>query len=1056
MVHKLIRNRLLLFSLLFVVFAVVIYKINRVPNTYLVGWDNTMPEFNPLLNLQRAFHSIWQEYRGLGLYDGMAHAANVTYTFIVLLISTVVRQSDIRYITNTFLYVWGGFGMFTLLFHITHKRTAAIVGSMFYLFNIGTIQQFYTPLEVFSYHFAFLPWITWGGLRYIEHPKKTALAIFFILSVLSTPQGFVPTVFIAGMSVFFTLGIFDILTHKNIKRFLTLFFVFLAANAFWLLPYLYGAPTTSKIIKNARINQYSSETLYLRNKEYGSLYQVAILNGFMLHLTEYDSKLSQNVKLMDVWERHSQTLAYQAIYIVLLYLALIGIAASFKNKKRAIFLLPLASAFFFLANTTPLIRELNTLLRAISPLLGEAFRIPFTKWITVYVFSLALFLGFGFEYIQHALFKKKVSTIVGFLLICMGILYLGFPVFTGQLYSPLVKRSIPPEYLQTMSYFKTIEKNKRIALLPAHTFWSWQYRTWGHVGSGFLWYGIPQPTMDRAFDPWSDLNEQFYNELSTAINTNNHLLFTSVLNKYNIDYLLLDQYLVNTLSSKPINYESLLLFLNSDQNIEREQVFGKIIIYKNKTTTHNNFLYSLSSYVCTTQQRQVKYYTDEVYSISDGYVDCDEKNNWIKYPFSNLFSEVGVSDVKIFANNETIFLEANLQNKKRYDSIQLTIPPFTQSYLMPFTVQLNERVLSFVPLLPRMFINGNEIDISLPRLEFNITISNPDRFEIIEKSSLFQPGDIVYLERNYPNTIAVSNGVQNEYMTIEPYRFNLPPSQQLITLPINSTMRIWVPKIESPYATTKTWAPPIQITDTENEFFENSYMPHQEGYIAEIESTFLEGLPINIYADNGNKKKPQTEMKGSKENDVQFMIIPPSEEPASGYTFHFENMSIGSQISKTLLKRFSVFPVPYEFIKAIQIGSSRLAEGHTEERVYSNLFHVYESADVRNTKIIVLSQAFDPGWKAYAFENAGNDLSWIETHLPFFFGKEIKEHVVVNNWANGWNLTNLNLKENTPNTHIVIVFWPQYLEYIGFFVLLIPLGILISKRRRHHHPHPVN
>lgn len=1045
------------FLFLFVIVTAVVFMINREPNTYLIGWDNTMPEFNPQLNLQRAFHSIWQEYRGLGLYDGMAHAANFTYTLIVVFLSAFTNQSDIRYLTNTFLFMFGGFGMFVLLLHITHKRTTAIIGSMFYLFNIGTIQQFYAPLEVFSYHFAFLPWITWSGLQYISHPKKSSLIIFFIIALLSTPQGFVPTVFIAGMSVFFTLGIFDWFTHKNIKRFLVLFLVFLTANAFWLLPYLYGAPTTSKVIKNARINQYSSETLYLRNKEYGSLYQVVTLNGFMLHLTEYDSKLSRNVKLMDVWEKHSQTLPYQAIYIVLLYLALIGIITSFKDKKRLIFMLPLLSAFFFLANTTPVIRELNTVLRTISPILGEAFRIPFTKWITVYIFSLALFVGFGFEYVEHILLKKRLNIFIGCISICMAILYLGFPVFTGNLYSPLVKRALPVEYLQTMSYFQSIDKNSRIALLPAHTFWSWQYRTWGHVGSGFLWYGIQQPIMDRAFDPWSNLNEQFYNELSAAINTNNHSLFTSVLNKYNIDYLLLDQYLVNTLSSKPINYESLVMFLNSDENIMQEKVFGKLVIYKNRTTTHNNFLYSLSSYICTTQPEQIKHYKDTVYTASDGYIDCAEKNNWIKYPFVNLFTEVGESDIHIFSNDENIILESKLHNKTKYDSIALTVPPIMSSYLIPFTSQLDGQILSFTPLLPRIFINGTEIDIPAPRLEFNLTIREPDEYEIIEKDLRFRLGDIVYLEQNYPNTIIVSKGTEKEYITVEPYKFNLPSFEQKMSLPVNSIIQAWIPKIESSYTTTKQWVPPVQITDTEDLFFENSYMPHQEGYIAEIESEFLQGLPINIYADNGNKKRPQSEMKGSKETEIQFMVIPPSEEPANGYTFHFENTSIGSQVSKTLLKQFSAYPIPYEFINTIQFGIPKISEGHVSERVYSNFFNLYELAGVQETEVAVLSQAFDPGWKAYLFEDVENELNWPQTYLPFLFGKEIKEHVLVNNWANGWNLKNLDLKGKEYNTHIIIVFWPQYLEYIGFLMLSIPIGIALTKRKHSHsHSHPVN
>ena len=60
------------------------------------------------------------------------------------------------------------------------------------------------------------------------------------------------------------------------------------------------------------------------------------------------------------------------------------------------------------------------------------------------------------------------------------------------------------------SFFSTQDDQGRIAILPSYTFWNWRYRNWGHIGSGFLWYGIEQPLLDRAFDPWSFYNEQFY------------------------------------------------------------------------------------------------------------------------------------------------------------------------------------------------------------------------------------------------------------------------------------------------------------------------------------------------------------------------------------------------------------------------------------------------------------------------------------------------------------------------------------------------------------------
>jgi hypothetical protein len=71
---------------------------------------------------------------------------------------------------------------------------------------------------------------------------------------------------------------------------------------------------------------------------------------------------------------------------------------------------------------------------------------------------------------------------------------------------------------------------------------------------------------------------------------------------------------------------------------------------------------------------------------------------------------------------------------------------------------------------------------------------------------------------------------------------------------------------------------------------------------------------------------------------------------------------------------------------------------------------------------------------------------WSE-NFPFLFGNEVKNHVLVNNWENGWILSN---KEQS---NLVIVYLPQYLEYLGFIILLLPiivvfLRILASKRPR--------
>ena len=98
------------------------------------------------------------------------------------------------------------------------------------------------------------------------------------------------------------------------------------------------------------------------------------------------------------------------------------------------------------------------------------------------------------------------------------------------------------------------------------------------------------------------------------------------------------------------------------------------------------------------------------------------------------------------------------------------------------------------------------------------------------------------------------------------------------------------------------------------------------------------------------------------------------------------------------------------------------------------LLYLYEVKNVTGDTI-VLSQSFDNGWKAYSFNNS----SLLHLAFPFFGGEKITDHVKINNWANGWNL-----QDSTRNNKvIVVVYAPQYLQYLGFFILIITFGVFL-------------
>jgi len=95
------------------------------------------------------------------------------------------------------------------------------------------------------------------------------------------------------------------------------------------------------------------------------------------------------------------------------------------------------------------------------------------------------------------------------------------------------------------------------------------------------------------------------------------------------------------------------------------------------------------------------------------------------------------------------------------------------------------------------------------------------------------------------------------------------------------------------------------------------------------------------------------------------------------------------------------------------------------------------------SRYILLSQSFNNGWKAYQI---GND-NLIDNLLPFLRNQELKNHLLVNNWANGWKIDGTLCSDNSKCT-IAIIFWPQYLEYLGFILVIVAVTSTIFLFRK--------
>ncbi len=532
---------------------------NFLPGTYLMGWDNVMPEFNLQQALTTNIFGVWQEHRGVGLPDGMGHAANLIHTAIIWLMSFTLPQNMLRYAFQFLMHALGMIGMYMLLRNWQKERWASLVGGLFYGLNLITIQMFYTPLEAFSVHFAALPWLAYSLLRYFQQPSRNTLLLFITISILTTPQYFIPTLM---LPITILLAALTLPYLRQWKQVLTALGVYLAINAFWLLPYLINVPHNAPIIQSAKINQMSSEEVYERNRAFGDIKNVLLIRGFMLDFEDVNAE-GQPIFVMDAWRNWINNPSVTVISTILVGMVLLGLLRA-PLRWKLVFAIPV----FFLANNTPGISDGMNFLRDRLPLFAEAYRFPFTKFGLLYAFAGSVLLIYGIQKIKYITFITAITIVM-----------IALPIFQGYMFYDALRVKLPNDYLKLFAFMQKQDRNGRTAYLPQPSYWSWKHYNFGYVGSGFLWYGISQPLMDRAFDPWSRENENYYWELSYAVYKKDPVLIDHVLTTYDIRYIILDSNLHSPSHDRALFTEETKDMLSELPNTRLIGQFGSITVY---------------------------------------------------------------------------------------------------------------------------------------------------------------------------------------------------------------------------------------------------------------------------------------------------------------------------------------------------------------------------------------------------------------------------------------------------------------------------------------------
>ena len=649
--------------------SLLLFVANYVPGRFLLGWDNTVPELAFGLNLQRFIFGIWQEYRGLGTLDGMAHTANISYWLLVRLLAFLMPIDMVRYASTLLLHFLGGLGLYYLLagdvlplvIRAQKKTldsfqgrimTISLMGATLYMLNLMTIQMFVTPLELFSVHFAVLPWGVLMLRRYFAEPSTKHLWWLFIINFLGSAQAHVPTIFIpyaVAMAVFLGWSWLQD-PKKYFKIAVSASLVLFCAHAFWGVPYIYSTISKSAEISNSKQNRLGTDGTFYRNLAWGHPQGVMSFGGFQLDYRDWSIPDQQFESIMKDWVELYKQPWYQVIAIALSACSLFGVvvAVVIMIRYRKWQLLPYVAVWFFglsmIGTDIPVIKEVSAILRNASPLFYQIFRFTFTKFSILYVCFLSVMFAVFWTAVlcrSGAVVFWKIVTASVLSIFAVGLVLVSYPAVFGNFFYSALRVKLPESYSRMFSYLEQNLKTARLVTFPVHSLWGWTtgVNAWGHRGSGFIWQAVEQPLVDRSFDPWSKHNETMYLQMSTALYRMDFATLLKTFEKYHSSTIFYD-----TTVFHPGGYEENLFakeidsFLTQSGAAKLTNDFDGLQFYSVQTKEKDTKLYAPQSLYQLSNEYHTTYTThDDAYQQYGEYMQKDSEG--IRYPFSVLQSD---------------------------------------------------------------------------------------------------------------------------------------------------------------------------------------------------------------------------------------------------------------------------------------------------------------------------------------------------------------------------------------------------------------------------------
>jgi len=941
-----------LFVILLVAITFVICILNYTPEAWLSGWDTLHPEFNFLLNFKRIISGVWRLEQGLGAVAGHSHMADLPRVVILYLFHFLLPLSFLRYSYFFLCLIFGPLGVYFFLekiifekYQATPKKVFSFLGGLFYLLNLGTLQHFFVPFEMFATQYAVLGWLFLFLTQFLQNPQKKSLIYFSLVSFFAAPQAYAATLWYTySAALIIYLFTWLIINHfKYLKWVLTIILVTLIINSFWLLPNLYYVFQHSGEVLNAKINQLFSQEAFLHNYEYGNLQNVAVLKNHLFSWTQYNFSTGKFDLLFKNWLKYLHNPLISGLGYLFFFIIILGFIISLIKKEKIFWplIMVFLLCFIFLINATLPFSYLFAFLRSHSSLFKEALRFPFTKFSILLMFVYAVFFAYGLNWLYQIIikyFKKRRIILLSLLsLITLFLIIFMWSVFKSQLIDQRLRIKIPQEYFETFEWFEK-QEDGRILQLPMPSLWGWEYHDWGFQGAGFAWFGLEQPFLTRDFDRWNLKNEKAYQELAYALYAQNLPLFEQLLNKYQIEWLLLDKSIIAPeQENKVLFFNETEKLLSSSLKVGLVKEFNFLNIYHFNEMNHYSEYPELIDFENPPEDLENKALIE---SINYGQID---KSLFLKNP-SQIF-KIDVKKLEIkpelcgpALENQVFGL--NINNEK---SFKLTSKNAAACIKIPL-----EKIIKFRPSKDFLLEVNFESEGKKPKFCLAKWGTGECLLGGKEENNYFYQFPSNREIKNYEIRIILDQDgqtlIKNLNLKIYPTK-NKPEEEVIDNVDLSSRKLDYV-----------------SLKEEKRDTFYFPELSHNQSYTFIVEAQNQSGLPLRICITNYTSR--HCDLYANLKNGQNIFFIPPSDWDGQGYDINISNYGIGPLQSINSLKSIKIIPLDYQFIKS--------QENPKEEYITNN-------------------QSYEKNWRALVWEK------------PFKI-KSLGKPTLINGWENGWIL----------------------------------------------------